>query len=184
MLRLLQKVCVGGRWHCDSLPAGLPAPALVHLVCSALSSQRDPVKTLACAPRVSLLCSELSLNSPVLSEKESLDPSGPQGPMGSSLRLLLCSLPATLACSLLLESSRKDLVSVVSAFACVISPAWTAPSRWPQASPPPPLELYPNAAFSGRSPWPPHLECQHPALLVLLPDGFIPEHLFSLGLPL
>ena len=48
----------GGGRYCNSLPARLPAPALVPSVCSA---HRDPVKTPSCALRRSQLSSELSL---------------------------------------------------------------------------------------------------------------------------
>lgn len=78
----LQEASDGGGRYCNSLPARLPASALVPSVCSA---HRDPVKTPSCVLRRSQLSSELSLASPVLSGKELRDPSGPQGPEEPSL---------------------------------------------------------------------------------------------------
>lgn len=92
------------------------ALALVPSAYSALSCQRDPVKTPSCAPRMSLLCSEPSLDTPALSGKESMIPvdhKALQDPVSISLwsHLLLLSLQITLASSQLLESARHDLVS-------------------------------------------------------------------------
>lgn len=73
---------VGGTWMTSWLaPCSHPA-ASVSSVPS--NSQKDPVKTSPSALGMSLLHSEPSRHSPVLSEKESNDPSGPQGPNNSA----------------------------------------------------------------------------------------------------
>lgn len=58
----------------------LRAPALV-----------PPCSQGSCAPRLSLLCSECSLDSLLLSEREAHSPSGPQGPAESRVPIFIPS---------------------------------------------------------------------------------------------
>lgn len=60
--------------HHGAGDTGTPVLALAPMAYAALSCQRDPVKTPSCAPRMSLLCSEASLDTLALSEKESVIP--------------------------------------------------------------------------------------------------------------
>lgn len=132
----------------------LRAPALV-----------PPCSQGSCAPRLSLLCSECSLDSLLLSEREAHSPSGPQGPAESRVPifipfgLFLFSLPTTLASWLHLEGSGQIWPQ---AFARAAPLAWDALPRWPRASPPPPPSLFCRVTFSGRPPWLLYLKCQYP----------------------
>lgn len=91
-------------------------PTVAPSAYSALSCHRDPVKTPSCAPRMALLCSEPSLDTPAFSERQSMIPADHkalQDPVSNSLwsHLLLLSLQTTLASSQLLDSAGHDLVS-------------------------------------------------------------------------
>lgn len=113
---------VGGTWMTSPLaPCSHPA-ASVSSVPS--SSQKDPVKTSPSALGMSLLHSEPSHHSPVLSEKESNDPGGPQGPNNSASSPVPLSLPAVSASLLPLEPARR--APAVVPFVPAVPLAWNA----------------------------------------------------------